>query len=156
MKTQFEMAQLLGRNGNVVNTAYRKTDPDHILVQGITEGGVVASFAFRKSKGPVDDIGIRWIISGTKGEIAITGPERWQMLDKELQLQVKIGSQPAQTMNFDSYRMPAAKKVAPFAANVASLYDAFAKGDTKKYATFESAAKTFRLLERIRKSAIVQ
>ena len=90
--------------------------------------------------GPIDDVGIRWIISGTRGEIPIAGPEWWQTLDKEPQLQVKAGNQPAQMMNFDSYRVPAAKKVAPFAANV----------------TFESADKTHRLPERIRKSAVAQ
>ncbi|KAG8406852.1 hypothetical protein J3459_018264 [Metarhizium acridum] len=38
--------------------------------------------------------------------------------------------------------VPLADVVAPFGANVASLYHAIAKGDATKYATFESAART--------------
>ena len=73
-----------------------------------------------------------------------------------MQLQVKIGSEPAQIVNFDSYRVPASENMAHMASNVASLYDAFAKGDTEKYATFESAAKTHRLLDRIKNYAVIQ
>jgi predicted dehydrogenase len=156
LKTHFQTTSLLGSDGKVVNPAYRKTDPDHILVQGITEDGTVSSFAIRTTKDPVDGTGIRWIICGTKGEISITSPEWWQMRDKEAQIQVKLGSEPAQIIDFDSYRVPASEKVAHMASNVASLYDAFAEGDTGKYATFESAAKTHRLLDRIKKYAVIE
>ncbi|UNI24767.1 transcription regulator gal80 [Purpureocillium takamizusanense] len=156
LKTQYKTSQLVGSDGQLLNRTVQKTAPDHILVQGITEGGAVASIAFRKPKGPVDDTGIRWIITGTEGEASIVGDGWWQMMDKELKLQVKVGTEPTQTIDFDSYRVPAVEKVSPLAANVASLYDGFAKGDTTKYATFESAARTHRILERIKKAAIVQ
>ncbi|KAJ6439467.1 oxidoreductase [Purpureocillium lavendulum] len=155
LKTQYKKTRLVTSNGSVVDPEFHKTAPDHILLQGVTEQGAVASFTFRKPKDAVDDTTFRWIISGTEGEVLITGNEWWQMMDKELHLQVKIGTEPTQTVDFGSYRIPAAEKVGTVAANVASVYDAFAKGDTAKYATFESAAKTHRTLERIRKGAIV-
>lgn len=156
LKTQYKATQLVGPDGQPLNKEFRKTAPDHIFVQGITEGGAVASIAFRKPKSPVDDTDFRWIITGTQGEASIVGNGWWQMMDKEMNLQVKIGTEPTQTIDFDSYRAPAAEKVSPMAANVTSLYDAFAKGDTKRYATFESAAKTHRFLESIKKAAIIQ
>ncbi|GJN74079.1 transcription regulator gal80 [Purpureocillium lilacinum] len=156
LKTQYKATQLVGPDGQPLNKEFRKTAPDHIFVQGITEGGAVASIAFRKPKSPVDDTDFRWIITGTQGEASIVGNGWWQMMDKEMNLQVKIGTEPTQTIDFDSYRAPAAEKVSPMAANVASLYDAFAKGDTTRYASFESAAKTHRFLESIKKAAIIQ
>lgn len=143
----------MNSKGEVVDPAYRRTSPDHIFVQGVTEQGVISSLVFRNSKGTTDDTGIRWIISGTKGEVSITGSEMWQLLDKELKLRVKIGGEPAQNVSFDDHRVAAAEKVKPMAANVTSVYHAFAKGDKTKYATFESAAKTSRLLERIRQAS---
>ena len=52
------------------------------------------------------------------------------MRDKEVQIQVKIGSEPAQIIDFDSYRVPASEKVAHTASNVAL-------DRIKKYAVIE-------------------
>jgi predicted dehydrogenase len=152
-QTNYKQSTLVDTSGQVVDANYRKTSPDHILVQGLTEQGVLSSFTVRKSKAPIDDAGIRWIISGTKGEVSITGPEMWQTLDKELHLHVRKGSEAPEEVEFDALRVDVADKVAPIGANVASMYHAFAKGDESKYATFESATKTHRLLDRIRKAA---
>lgn len=156
LKIHYPKAKLVNDKGEVVNPEFRKTSPDHILLQGITQDGIVSSFAFRKSTEPIDETGIRWIITGTNGEVSITGPDKWQMLDQELQLQVKIFGDRAQTVNVSSYRVPAALKVTPIAANIASLYAAFAKGEESKYATFDSAAKTHRLLDRIMAATTIQ
>ena len=73
-----------------------------------------------------------------------------------MQLQVKISSKPAQIINFDSYIVIALKNVAYIASNIASLYDTLAKGNTEKYAIFESTAQTHRLLDRIENYAVIQ
>ncbi|KAK9438365.1 NAD(P)-binding domain protein [Metarhizium brunneum] len=153
LKSHYETVPIVDSDGQVVDSSYRKTSPDHILVQGITELGAVASLSVRKPPATADGVGIRWVISGTLGEIIVTGPGLWHVMDKEAHIQVKIGNEPVQDIDFQSYRVPLANEVAPFGANVASLYDALAKGDNTKYATFESAARTHRLLERIRKAA---
>ena len=147
------MSKLLDSNGQVINAEYPKTAPDHILVQGVTEKGVLASLTYRRSTGTVDGVGIRWVIAGTKGEISISAPDAWQMADKAIQLQVKIAGEPVHTPSVDSYRVDAADKVPEIAVNVVSMYAGFAKSDRTKYATFESAVKTHRLLDRIRSAA---
>lgn len=153
LKTQFPTVKLVNSKGEVTNSEYPKTSPDHIFVQGITEQGIVSSIALHRSKGPVDDTDMRWIISGTEGEIAVTGPDLWQISDQGFKLQVRIGGEAAEFADIDALRPEAAAKVGGVGANVASMYDAFAKGDKSSYATFESAAKTHRLLDRIRKAA---
>ncbi|KAF5137750.1 hypothetical protein E5D57_001529 [Metarhizium anisopliae] len=153
LKSHYEIVPIVDSDGQVVDSSYRKTSPDHILVQGITELGAVASLLVRKPPATADGVGIRWAISGTLGEIIVTGPGLWHVMDKEAHIQVKIGNKLVQDIDFQSYRVPLANEVALFGANVASLYDAIAKGDNTKYATFESAARTHRLLERIRKAA---
>ena len=54
-----------------------KTAPDHILVQGELANGALASISFRKARKPVDALGLRWLITGTKGELEVTFPEEY-------------------------------------------------------------------------------
>ncbi|KAK4073312.1 hypothetical protein Purlil1_13075 [Purpureocillium lilacinum] len=156
LKTQYKTARLVDSEGQVLDESFRKTAPDHIFLQGTTGDGAVASFSFRNPKYPADETGFRWIISGTEGEISITGDEWWPLMHDELQLRLKVGVEPTRTISYDSYKVSAADKVPPVAANVVSLYSAFAKGDTTKFASFASAAQTHRILEKIRRAANVQ
>lgn len=150
MKNYFPNAKIVSGSNAVVDENYPKTAPDHILVQGVTDQGVISSITFRRSTGVVDDAAIRWVIAGTKGEISLTASDKWQLSDKEMELQVRITGEPIRNINLESYRIAAADHVPSIAANVASLYAGFADGNRSKYATFESAAKTMRLLDRIR------
>jgi hypothetical protein len=155
LKTHYKNVQLTGPDNEIIDPAYTKSAPDQMLVQGITSSGAVASFSFRNAKCTADEHDMRWYISGTEGEILITGPSTWSILDKQLEVRLKTGDGPFEIVDFQSYRLPAAETITPMAANVLSMYDAFARGDTTKYATFESAAKTHELLDRIRKTAFI-
>jgi predicted dehydrogenase len=139
--------------GELVNPAHPKSSPDHMLVQGILSSRAVASIIFRKPLSAVDNVGIRWLITGTKGEIEITTPEQqWQMAHPDMKLRVKIGNE-SDAREVD-YRSGAAADdrlsgLDHVALNTAYTYAAFAENDQTRYATFESALKTHRLLERI-------
>lgn len=155
LETKYPLSKLVDADGTIVDPAFPKTSPDHILVQGIAGDGVVSSFVFRKSREPVDGTGIRWIITGTNGEVCITGPDGWQMLDKELQVELKVVGEAAQIIDVNSHRAPAVETLPSVAANVASMYAAFAKRNESEYATFESAARTHGLLDRIKAATVL-
>ncbi len=156
LKTFNKTVAIRNMAGDVVNPAYERTSPDHILVQGTLSSGAVASIIFRKPKSAVDGVGFRWIITGTKGEIEITTKEAmtWQMADPSMKLRVKVGSESeAREVDYKGEADDRLSALEPVALNTARSYVAFAEDDQSRYATFASALKTHKLLERIAKSA---
>lgn len=145
---------LVNEKGEVLDPAYPKTTPDHIFVQGKLESGAMASIAVRNAKASVDGVGVRWIITGTEGEIEVTMPENhWQFADANKALRLKIGREEAKNVDVLTKDDKLPEKVASLGLNTARQYQGFAKGDTETCATFESALKTHRLLDRILKDA---
>jgi predicted dehydrogenase len=157
LKTFAKTVPIFNTAGEVVNPAYPRTSPDHILVQGTLSSGAVASIIFRKPKSAVDNIGFRWIITGTGGEIEVTTKEtQWQMADPSMKLRVKIGKESeAREVDYTGDADDQLSRLDHIALNTARSYVAFAENDQTRYATFESALKTHRLLDRIVKSAKV-
>lgn len=155
LKTYVKTVPILNSSGKIVNPAAPKNTPDHILVQGTLTSGAVASIIFRKPKSAVDNIGVRWLITGTEGEIEITTKEvHWQMADPDMTLRVKVGKEgEASEVDYKGDGKDETSKVDSLALNTARSYVAFAGDDQTRYATFESALKTHRLLERILESA---
>ncbi|GJC79673.1 galactose/lactose metabolism regulatory protein GAL80 [Colletotrichum liriopes] len=135
----------------VIDPAYPKTSPDHILVQGKLQNGVAASLNFRTTSASVDNIGARWIISGTKGEIeASWGPGMmWQAHDPSKKIKVKLCTGEEREVELKKPDAPAVANVSDLGLNTALILDAFAKGDSSRFADFESALKNHRLLEEI-------
>lgn len=153
LKLTFDSVSILDDKGTLVDPAYPKTSPDQILVQGTLESGAVVSIAQRHSKADVDGASFRWIITGTEGEIeVIVRQSNWQFGDPKRTLKMKVGTNEAQHVDFLS-NDELEGKVPAIAANIARQYRAFAKDDTEAVATFESALKTHRLLDRILKAA---
>ncbi|KAI0478078.1 oxidoreductase [Xylaria cf. heliscus] len=159
LKNTVKEAAIFSSDGVLVNPAYPKTSADEILVQGILESEAVVSIHARKPKVEVDGVSFRWIISGTEGEIEVIIPRaqwlrsHWQFGEPERTLRLKIGDNEVQNVDYlanDEFE----GKVPVMAANVARQYRAFAKGDTEEaIATFESALKTHRVLDRIIRAA---
>lgn len=153
LKSTISEVAIYSADGVLVNPAHPKTGPDQILVQGILESGAVASISARKSKGDVDGVSFRWIISGNEGEIEVIVPQQhWQFSEPKRTLKLKIGNDEVQNVDYlanDEF----VEKVPGIAANLARQYRAFAKGDTDIVATFGSALKTHRLLNRITRAA---
>ncbi|KAK3374162.1 hypothetical protein B0T24DRAFT_657769 [Lasiosphaeria ovina] len=141
--------------GEVVNPAYTRTAPDHIIVQGRLESGAVASISFRGTKLAINDSSIQWIISGTEGEIEITVPasSQWQVQDAQPKLRLKINKEAeVEEVDYDAELDTDHDDVAGLdrtALNIGLVYEAYRKGDTDRYPTFEDALKLHKLLHRI-------
>ncbi|KAL6411926.1 Galactose/lactose metabolism regulatory protein GAL80 [Ilyonectria robusta] len=149
--TNFSTVPIVGPDGNAVDPVHIKTSPDHIFIQGVLEGGAVASIAFRKPQSAIDNTGFRWLITGTEGEIVVTAPEEhWQMIHSDMRMKIKLGkAEEVEDVDLSGQGLDVAAEIPEQGANIALIYDAYAKGDTSRYATFESATKTHRLLEEI-------
>jgi predicted dehydrogenase len=140
-----------GADGEIKVPEYPKNTPDHIFVQGVLkDSGAVASICSRDLMHTVDGIGLRWLITGTKGEIEVTTPEgQWQMSDPRRKLRLKIGDNEAVEVPFANHEDKTGLE--RLSINVAGVYEAFLKGDQSHYATFDSALKTHVLLDDILK-----
>ena len=151
LKTQYPTVKLLDDAGTMVDQEYPKSAPDHILVHGSLASRAVASLAYRSVQTAVDRKGIRWIITGTKGEVEVTTPESaWQMGADGATLHLRRGkTEQVENIDFSLDKAEAAARVPFPATNTALTYDAFATEKTDRFATFESAMKTHRLLETI-------
>ncbi|EFQ32358.1 oxidoreductase family protein [Colletotrichum graminicola] len=135
----------------VIDPAYPKSSPDHILVQGKLRNGATASLNFRATSVTVDNIGGRWVISGTKGEIEASWGHgtMWQMHDPSSKLRVKLATGEERNVELLRPDSPATGNVQDAGLNTAVILDAFAKGDSSRFADFGSALETHRLLEEI-------
>ncbi|KAI7968334.1 hypothetical protein EIK77_010504 [Talaromyces pinophilus] len=140
-----------GGDGEIKVPDHPKNTPDHILVQGVLkDSGAVASICSRDLMHTVDGIGLRWLITGTKGEIEVTTPEgQWQMSDPRRKLRLKIGNNEAVEVPFANHEDKS--HLERLSINVAGVYEAFLKDDQSHYATFDSALRTHVLLDEILK-----
>lgn len=151
LKTHYNEVPILGPTGEVVDPAFKKTTPDDILVQGTLESGATASISSFKSETPVaSDRSFLWRITGTEGEIELTSPEfGWQIGHPEAKITIRDskGGEPRQ-VELEALD-PGIGNLGQAGQNIALIYEAFAQGDTGRYATFERATQTHRLVKRI-------
>ncbi|PTB57375.1 hypothetical protein M431DRAFT_491604 [Trichoderma harzianum CBS 226.95] len=132
-------------SGTIVNPAH------HFFVQGKLENGAIANVAFRKVDKTVDGKGLRWLISGTKGEfeLSMDGPMLQMDLEKK-HLRLVIGREgEAQDIDYNDPDEPKyTRDVAPPGTNTARIFEGFAN-KTTAVASFEDALKVHRLLDNI-------
>ncbi|WQF88393.1 Putative gfo/Idh/MocA-like oxidoreductase, NAD(P)-binding domain superfamily [Colletotrichum destructivum] len=153
LKIDLTHGPLRNAEGKVVDPAYPKSAPDHVLVQGKLNGGATASLNFRTTSATVGDVGARWIISGTKGEIEASWGNMvmWQTPHPSKKLKIKLFTGEERDVELKRPDIPTVANVSDLALNTALILDAFAKGNGSRYANFESALKTHRLLDEILK-----
>jgi hypothetical protein len=116
----------------------------------------MASIAWRwaELKEAADDIGLRWIISGTKGEVAVTTDQsHWNMGFANRKLVVKLHKSEAYEVDLDNQVVGFAKNIPPMGRNTARALDSFVKGDKGGYADFEAALDTHLTLDEIIRKA---
>lgn len=137
----------------VLDPAYPKNTPDHILVQGLLESGATASITFRNSGSAAQDESFRWIITGSKGEIeVIKGGGQWQMHNAKWSLTLRQGNE-VKKVELSRPEASTTATVSDAGLNTALLWDAYAKGEKDAITDFESALKTHRLLDIIMKKS---
>ncbi|KAH6896825.1 hypothetical protein B0T10DRAFT_583489 [Thelonectria olida] len=142
------------KTGKQVESAHPRTAPDHVFVQGELSSGAVASLSFRKAKKPVDGLGLRWLITGTEGEIEITFPEdHLQMGHAGRSIRFRSGKDDEVKVIKFGEEEPAYVGSVPYpGTNTARLYEAFVK-DNGQFPDFGAALKTHELLDRIAKDS---
>ncbi|KAK4072011.1 hypothetical protein Trihar35433_4075 [Trichoderma harzianum] len=137
--------------GEVTDPARKKTSPDHIFVNGKLKSGAVASLSFRKVTKTVDGKGLRWFISGTKGELEITidGPNfQMDIAKKQLRL-VDNSVGVTQDIDFtDAQELAYVKSVPVMGQNTSRLCEKFVAAPTE-VANFDDALKLHQLLDKI-------
>jgi predicted dehydrogenase len=138
-----------------IDPAYRKTTPDYTFIQGVLNSGAVASVTFRRAKKTVDNVGLRWLITGTKGEIEVVSPEGFPPIASEgqtIHVRSYDGAE-AELVEFRDGSEPEHVKVPSPGTNTSRLYEAFAAGNKEDYSSFEDVLETQKLLDKIAKAA---
>ena len=153
MKTSFPTIKLIDfKTGNVADPAAAQTAPDHVFLQGELSSGAFGSIQMRRTHRSIDGSGLRWLITGTEGEIELTldgygiqigvDPQRMRMTvgsgGETKEVDFAVEDEPGHIKNLN-----------PPAKNVGRLYEAFAKGEG--YADFSTALKLHRLLDDVAK-----
>lgn len=140
--------------GEVVNPSASKNTPDHIFINGKLESGAGASITVRKTTKPVDELGMRWLISGTKGEIEVTMPEdHFQMSSIGRKIRLRREKEDVEVFEFGSMEEPGyIKSASQSGKNTARLYEDIATGKDD-FADFEEATRLHRLLDRMIKES---
>lgn len=158
LKTDYPTISIVNGTGEVIKSGYPKTTPDHIAILGSLVSGPSASVQFRTVVGkPVDGVGIRWIITGTDGELEVTTPYGipWTMTFAGSALKARLGKgSEVQVVDFE--RIGERDEVTgsqPASVNTARLYEAFADGRTERFCDFEEAVRVQKELDRIRNAA---
>jgi predicted dehydrogenase len=144
--------------GKVATPNHPRTSPDHILLQGTLTSGAVTSISYYTAPSPtIDPIGIRWTITGTKGQIELVTPGgQWQIEAPEAKLRVKIGEEDVQEIELYGKIEEELTKVPLMAKNTARVYEAFVGSEDEskgKAPDFEEAVQTHKLLDWIRSEA---
>jgi predicted dehydrogenase len=140
--------------GEVVNPSAPKNTPDTILTNGKLQSGAAASVTVRKTTKPVDELGLRWLISGTKGEIEVTMKEaHLQQAPPGRRIRLRKGKDEVEVFEFDKVEEPGyISNVAQTGINTARLYEDIATGKDG-FADFEQACRLHRLLHKMVKES---
>ena len=140
---------IMASDGTILETV--ATDvADHIMLQGILSSGAPLSVTFRRGPPFKGTPGFIWSVYGEKGEIRITaaGPAL-QANDDEITIAVHTFDQDVEIIDCDR----CVKNLAGPARNVASMYEAFAANETRKYPDFGHAVLRHRQIEEVFKCA---
>ena len=116
----------------------------------------MASLAYRTVPyaSAIDGVGMRWLITGTEGEIEVTTVEgQWQMGAPGAKLRRRFGKGgEVVEVEFEGDEVEEVKQGYP-GGNTARTYQAFLEGKGDRFADFEGSVETHRLLDRILEGA---
>jgi predicted dehydrogenase len=143
------------RTTTLLDASYQPSKPN-VAVQGVLKSGATASINLRTNASPVDDIGFRWIISGTLGEIEVlTKPGFIQtgLSGATIKLR-KRGEETAKVIEWENVDPASVSSIQGMGQSIGRAYAAFAEGRTADYATFETALAVHRVMEKATKNAL--
>ena len=158
MKTEEKTIALVNSAGEVTDPAFPKTSPDHIFVHGTLKSGAFASINYRAVHGKtVSGTGVRWTITGTDGEVEATSPEfAWQYGMPGAHIRVRAGKgDEVEEVDFKDAKEPNyVSSVNVPSTNPARVYEALAKGEKGRFASFEDAVELHRVLDGIKRGSL--
>jgi len=159
LKTDYPTTNIIDAKGEVVYPNHPKTAPDHIAVLGTLKSGAPATLTYRTVTGKtIDGVGIRWLITGTEGEIEVTiGEVQFQIENPGTTLRVKRGKEgQVETVDLEGGvdgEDKLIKEMGWSARNTARLYEAFVEGNGDRFADFEGAVEMHKLFDLIKEAA---
>ena len=150
LKTEYKTTNVLSPTGEVVSPNHPKTTPGHVLVQGTLTSSALVSLIYRTIPDPdrtIDDVGIRWLITGEEGEIELcTAVGQWQIAGNGMVLKARLGKgKEVQVIELE--------ETGGEGGNTARQYEAFLKGEREKFPDFGDAMDTHKLLARLEEAA---
>jgi predicted dehydrogenase len=145
-------ADIIDDSGNIIEKDVKKTTHDQIALHGILQSGAVFSCHMRN--GNTLDKALRWYIYGTKGEIEITGDGPFIAITPE-SVNVRLRESNSNSIEEIKITRPAdcPSEFPQPAINVNSLYEAYRKGETQKFANFEDAVARHAFIDEVFKSS---
>jgi predicted dehydrogenase len=154
-KTQGKTVPLFDATGTVLDPAYKATAPEYILIQGVLESGAAESINLRCTPATVNEVGFRWIVSGTEGELEFTSPNNHiQSHLSESKLFLKKWQGATEEVSYQCDEPAHVSSLPDHVINTGRLYESFATGDEEGYASFEAARNVQNLIERVKEVAI--
>ncbi|KAH6603911.1 oxidoreductase family [Trichoderma cornu-damae] len=154
LSVQYPLTKIVNfETDEVVDPAYPKTAPDHMFVHGMLNNGAIASVTYHRTPQLIDK-NVRWVISGTEGEIEFTTKGgQVQMGNNERVIRIRTTKdEEARVVEWTADAPAHVECVQSLGRNTANLYEAFAQG-YKNVPDFEDGLRLHRLLDRIAKDA---
>lgn len=147
LETKFPDVKMMDATWSHVGD-YKRTSPDHIAVQGKLSSGAIATINYSTFPHSALDEGVRWTISGTKGQIVVTtGVDQWQnMPNEKIVVKVKKAEKDVEIVELEKQVFQGSVSKG---YNTAREWEAFRKGDKEEFADFEQATKSHEVLDRI-------
>jgi predicted dehydrogenase len=141
------VVRIIKVDGSVAKKNAKKTNPDHVMIQGSLKSGAVLSAMIRGGAPFKGSPGLEWSIYGERGEIRITGPSAFIEI---------VGTNSIQLHDFATdeiveiaLKNGAFAEMGPINRNLASVYEAIAAGDKTILCDFERAVKRHQFIEEV-------
>lgn len=124
-----------------------KTNPDHVIIQGTLQSGVVLSATIRGGAPFKGTPGLVWSIYGEKGEIKITGPSA--LIEIYGITSFELHDFDTEVVEDVELKKGTFAEMVPIHRNLARVYEAIAAGDTSVLCGFEEAVKRHEFIREI-------
>lgn len=141
-------------SGKIIE-AVKSDVPDLICTTGILQEsdsvvpGASIHLRFRKGQPFKGEPALLWTINGEKGEIRLTNYNGPSINANSDDIVIEIDDHEKNEVQKIDWEWGEYAQLPPVAKNIAALYEAYAKGDASRYATFDHALKRHKQLDGI-------
>jgi hypothetical protein len=93
-KTEYKTTNIINQQASAITPNHPKTTLGYVLIQSVLSSGATASIAYCTvpDLSTIDDVGTRWFITGSNGELETTAPlVQWQISSPDITLRARLG-----------------------------------------------------------------